>query len=496
MFPSFTRGSPGGGADPSVLSRPREMALALVAVAGSALCAGLLAGAGLLAPVPAALLATSLACAVLVLRCMTRVHGSVEPPKAGVQASEPQAGRLPLVPAQPQPDAGTAHDEALVRAVHNRDALISLASHDLRSALNAMVGWLYLARSPRADADALGRALDGIASAVDTQRRLVDALLDTMRVLDGRLTPRTHPLCTDGLLERIAVQSADPERQRGVGLEVLPASRVHWFDADPVHVDDALRVLVRHAIAVSPEHGTVRLQAIEGTGPHAGTVELRVECTRDAPGQAAGRLVATLPIAIARAVVEAQGGRLEVDTDAHRLLLRFPEADAGAATSQPTSASPQQDPAASEDSQATAAPPERQQRGDGRLAGCHVMLTDDREDMLEVTAAVLRRHGAQVTPARSGDETLKRYATWAGGGGERLLLSDLSMPGMDGLELIRRIRRLETERGLPRLPAVAISAQTDEWPRREVMLAGFDGVLAKPITPADMIASLLPLVGR
>ncbi len=496
MFP-FTRGSSdGGGAGPGVLSRPRAMALALVAVAGSALCAGLLAGTGLLAPAPAALLATSLACAVVVLLCMTRVHGSVEPPKAGAQASEPQSGCLPLAPAQPQPDAVTAQVEALERAVHNRDALISLASHDLRSALNAMVGWLYLARSPRTDTHALGRALDGIASAVDTQRRLVDALLDTVRVLDGRLAPRTHPLCTDGLFERIAAQSADPDRQRGVGLEVLPASRVYWFDADPVHVDEALRMLVRHAIAVSPDNGTVRLHATAGTGPHAGTVELRVECTRDAPGQAAGRLVATLPIAIARAVVEAQGGRLEVDTDAHRLLLRFAAADAGPATGQPKPASPTQDPAASENSQAAAAPPDRQQRGDGRLSGCHVMLTDDREDMLEVTAAVLRRHGAQVTPARSGDETLKQYATWAGGGGERLLLSDLSMPGMDGLELIRRIRRMETEHGLPRLPAVAISAQTDEWPRREVMLAGFDGVLAKPITPADMIASLLPLVGR
>lgn len=476
--------------------------LALASAVATAACAAagaaVLAGSGLLAPAAAAMVSTAAACGLLaMLRLWLRLRPLQQRP-CPARPLDPagEAEGRPTIPAAPA--AAPAGPDALARGIRNRDALIAVASHDLRSALNAMVGWLYLARSPKADADALARALDGIAGAVDTQRRLVDALLDTARVLDGRAPAHPSPISTEGLLERVAAHGSEAARQRNVALEVLPAIAPRWFEADPVHVEDALRALLRHAVAIAPEQGVVRLQAMHADADDGCTIELRVSCVVAAPERSGARTLAPLPIAIARAVTEMQGGRLEVEHQGRSLRLRFPEARGPAARAAQAAA------AATERARAPGLPDGMPDAGvpgdpdadDRRLAGCHVLLTDDREDMLEVTAEVLRRHGARVATSRSGAETLDRYPGWATGGGERLLLSDLSMPGMDGVEMIRRLRSLEAERGLPRLPAVAFSAQADAWSRRAVLLAGFDAFLAKPIAPAKMVDALLPLVGR
>jgi CheY-like chemotaxis protein len=101
-----------------------------------------------------------------------------------------------------------------------------------------------------------------------------------------------------------------------------------------------------------------------------------------------------------------------------------------------------------------------------------------------------------VTTVRSGPEAIAVYPDWAAGGGERVVISDLSMPQLDGLGLIRRIRQLEGERRLPRVPAIGFSAQADLYPRRSVIGAGFDLFLAKPIPPQDLIESISTLIGR
>jgi hypothetical protein len=130
------------------------------------------------------------------------------------------------------------------------------------------------------------------------------------------------------------------------------------------------------------------------------------------------------------------------------------------------------------------------------LSGCNILLTDPREDALAVSASVLRAYGARVTTAGSGAEAIERYPEWARGSGERMLISDLSMPGMDGIAMIGHIRRVECEGGLQRLPAVAFCAQADAYSRRTVLEAGFDLLLAKPMAPSQLVAAILPLVGR
>jgi len=401
--------------------------------------------------------------------------------------------------------------ESAGRAVRNREELLSLVSHDLRSALNAMVGWLYLARSPAAEAGSRLRALDGIASAVDTQRRLVDQLLDATRLLGGRKPAEAVQVETGALFQRVSSRVGPAAARRSITVRVTPSQAGLAFLADPSRAEESLYALVEHAIAITPGQAMVRLHAALVETEHGRTVRLAVESEGTGRAQGGSREAAavrddghapapgrpaspTLSIAIARAVTELQGGSLDLGSsasgDGARFSLCFPsvsattEDDASEAVAVAPSTVPDE------------APANGAQTTTDVLIGCYILLVDDRDDMLDVTATTLRGHGAHVTTARSGAEAIERYPAWARGGGERLLISDLSMPEIDGLALLVRLRRLEAQAALPRVPAVAFSAQADQYARRTVIEAGFDLFLAKPLSPAQLIGAISPLIGR
>lgn len=130
------------------------------------------------------------------------------------------------------------------------------------------------------------------------------------------------------------------------------------------------------------------------------------------------------------------------------------------------------------------------------LRGCHVLAVDDNPDLLDVLSILLAAEGAIVTTAVSAEQALDHYPAWAGRGGERMLISDLAMPGRDGMSLIRAIRTLELHRRLPRLPAVALSAHGQPEIRRQAIENGFDLFLDKPINPPVLLRKLCRLVDR
>lgn len=504
---------------PAVLLAP--LVVALVQRCGGPVPA-LAATAGLMAALGASgaaawptIAALGLACCVLL--AVLQWIGDATRERAARQLEQPGTGALEQALAEAR--AAAAANERAIRA---REELLSLVSHDLRSALNAMVGWLYLARSPTIEDGPRQRALEGIASAIDTQRRLVDQLLEATRVLDGRTPPASRPVLPEVVLRQLAPRLAQRAAERSVNLCIEPTPPGLSFDADPARVEEALCAMFEHALAVTPARGVLRIRAMHAAPSVMIDVDGHAGCV--VPGGAAGwpgapaidvpapRLAAspTLSLAIARAVTALQGGCLEIRPAAPgagvQLSLRFPAAPGHPGAAEPEQPGPQAMATAQAPSPAGApgpaagslhgADPARDGEDPAILGGCYILLTDDREDMLEVSATVLRSHGAHVTTARSGAESIDLYPAWARAGGERVMISDLSMPEIDGLEMIGRIRRLERESGLPRLPAVAFSAQADQYPRLAVIQAGFDLFLAKPLSPARLIDAISQLIGK
>ena len=118
-----------------------------------------------------------------------------------------------------------------------------------------------------------------------------------------------------------------------------------------------------------------------------------------------------------------------------------------------------------------------------------MLVVDDEPDALDLIKAILERKGASVTAVPTAD------AAWGALEGEwpDLLLCDIGMPGEDGYQLIRRLRSLESARGLT-TPAVALTAYAGEADRAHALEAGFQLHVAKPIDPTGLVSIIATLV--
>jgi PAS domain S-box-containing protein len=143
-----------------------------------------------------------------------------------------------------------------------------------------------------------------------------------------------------------------------------------------------------------------------------------------------------------------------------------------------------------------APPPERSDAAwaENRTAetgAIRVLLAEDNPINLLLTRELLRRRGLGVTEVTSGEAALKAIE----GAEFDLVLTDIHMPGMDGIEATKAIRAFETATGRRRTPIVALTADALETGKRACKEAGMDGFLTKPVDPAqldDMFAIFFP----
>ncbi|HEY6080162.1 MAG TPA: ATP-binding protein, partial [Polyangiaceae bacterium] len=125
------------------------------------------------------------------------------------------------------------------------------------------------------------------------------------------------------------------------------------------------------------------------------------------------------------------------------------------------------------------------------LEGLDVLLVDDDDDGREVTALLLRQHGARVETVASASQALATLDRRL----PDVLLSDLGMPDEDGLSLLRKVRSRASAGG-GSLPAVAMTAYARTEDRAQSLLAGFDAYVTKPVEPADLIHAVAKVSGR
>jgi CheY-like chemotaxis protein len=125
------------------------------------------------------------------------------------------------------------------------------------------------------------------------------------------------------------------------------------------------------------------------------------------------------------------------------------------------------------------------------LAGVRVVVVDDDRVSLMAITAMVGSWGAQIRFTTSGDEALRLIGEEA----PDLLLADLYMPGMDGFDLMRRVRELPPGAG-GRIPGIAITAHPSFDSRRDAERAGFGAVFPKPFATDELIETMVKLAKR
>jgi CheY-like chemotaxis protein len=122
-------------------------------------------------------------------------------------------------------------------------------------------------------------------------------------------------------------------------------------------------------------------------------------------------------------------------------------------------------------------------------ARLHILLAEDNPINMLLIRELLRRRGHKVTEVTTGNEAVQAMLD----GRYDLLLTDIHMPGMDGIEAARVIRAGEARSGGRRTPIVALTADVLEAGRHACREAGMDGFLAKPVDPVELEEMLLML---
>jgi CheY-like chemotaxis protein/anti-sigma regulatory factor (Ser/Thr protein kinase) len=126
-----------------------------------------------------------------------------------------------------------------------------------------------------------------------------------------------------------------------------------------------------------------------------------------------------------------------------------------------------------------------------RLDGLRLLVVDDESDTRDLLQQGLEYCGAKVKSVGTAKEALDLIMN----GGSDVLISDIGMPGVDGYELIRQVRKLPPDRG-GKIPAIALTAYTRTEDRLQSLRAGYDMHVPKPVELAELVAVAATVVRR
>jgi len=208
------------------------------------------------------------------------------------------------------------------------DGLIGMLSHDLRTPLSAISGWLFLLESGKLDGDGQKRALAKIRASVDEQVRLIDETLAISRSATGRLEAESAPFDVAELLAAVVAAAKPAAEAKGVSLDSEGVTASSSVVGDRARLQRALELLLDHAIKATPAPGrvgvtgrveaaTAVIEIVDG-GPGIAVGELRwVLDPFGRPPDSGGQGVRGVErgLLVANALIAAQGGRLQVASE-------------------------------------------------------------------------------------------------------------------------------------------------------------------------------------
>jgi PAS domain S-box-containing protein len=453
--------------------------------------------------------------------------------KESAARAEAEAAQAEAEAARAEAEAARAEAEAANRS---KDEFLAVVSHELRSPLNAILGYNRIIRERVSDESQLKRSCDVIERNARTQLQLIEDLLDTARIGSGKLRLEMRklniiPVIVDALdMVRPAAEA------KGVRLRIADCglrigggeSGNNFFDSTPdsppptphlqsaIMLGDAARLqqiiwnLLSNAIKFTPAGGSVELLA-ERAGEH---IRIIVSDTgkgiqpefmphvfdsfqqRDpSSSQRTGGL--GLGLALVKHLTELHGGKVEVASEGAGRGSTFTVTLPLVAQSELYAAEP---PALS-----AILTGDRAWTNVGiklpyglTIAGVRVLVVDDQEDACAMLAEFLSWCGAIVTTASSGAEALMVLSNPPGGALPDIMLCDIAMPDEDGYTALRRVRALEEARGVAmseRIPAIALTALTGAKERLRVLSAGFRIHVAKPVDPVELMLTIANALG-
>jgi signal transduction histidine kinase/ActR/RegA family two-component response regulator len=356
-----------------------------------------------------------------------------------------------------------------------KDEFLATLSHELRTPLNVVLGWVGMLRKKMMTEERAARALEIIERNARQQAELIDDLLDISRIVTGKLQLELRAVDFASIVSTVAESLRPGAEAKGVCLQVrTPANAL--VKGDPDRLRQTVWNLLANALKFTPSGGSVLVE-LTGDAQH---VRLRVRDTGvgitaeflprvfDRFQQADSSTTRAhsgvgLGLAIVRELVELHGGTVQAESaglgSGAVFSVSLPATNAGAVAASTT---------------VQFEVPSRQ------LQGVRVLVVDDDPGTLDMLMEALQSSGAEVTGAESARQALAQLAESRAD----VIVSDIAMPGEDGLWLMHRIRTLPGRLGS--IPAVALTALARSEDRKRAIDAGFQIHMTKPVRLTDL----------
>lgn len=366
-----------------------------------------------------------------------------------------------------------------------KDFFLAFVSHELRSPLNAILGWTKILLTKELDEKQRKNALETIERSARSQSNLINDLVDSARVASGKLRLEFHPLNLYQVLKNVHQSQKPNAVEKNIEFEFSADREDLRIVGDATRLQQIFVNLVSNALKFTPKGGKVSIivdsdaeivkVSVKDNGQGISKEALpRIfrqysqgdEMTsRDTTGLGLG-------LSIVKTLVKKHNGTISVNSAGLGKGAIFTVCL----------------PLIAKDDLAVKEEKSNLKAELPTLDGMKILIVEDDPDSCEVLQLLLEQNGAEVDCAGSAIKALELLTS--GRISPHIIISDLGMPEINGYDLLKKIRNID-ENGIGKIPAIALSAFTSAENKKKAFESGFQKYHTKPFEPDLLLAEII-----
>ena len=378
--------------------------------------------------------------------------------------------------------------DAAEKANQLKDEFLATLSHELRNPLNVILGYSeLLLRMPEIErSERLGQMAEALRRNAQSQSQLINDLLDLSRLQRGKISLNQETVSLAAIIDSAVETVRSDASSKGIDIRLNGSDQMLLVDGDRLRLQQIAWNLLNNAVKFTPHSGSIDIGLHQNNGnavliiadtgqgidpaflPHVFEMFRQADSSNSRRHGGLG-----IGLAVVQQLVQLHGGTIQAESDGptkgSRFTVRLPlMADRASLVLSPSAAA---------SAVQLKLPP-----------GTSFLIVDDSEDTIRMLEQLLKMSGANVTTASNGADALRI----ASQNEFDVILSDISMPEMDGFEFLQRLRQIN---GRQHVPVVAITGFGRNDDIERARSAGFYSHLTKPLH-VQALADVLDQLAR
>ena len=391
--------------------------------------------------------------------------------------------------------------EAAQAANKSKTSFLFNMSHDIRTPMNAIIGFANLAQNAKCSTEQMHSYLSKILVASQHLLSLINDILEMSRIESGKITLEPVPTSWNEMLQELQtiMQEQIESKKQSFTISIAPLTH-DYVMIDKLRMEQVLVNLVSNASKYTPERSSIRVELAQYPAAKPGCALYKLSVIDNGMGMSedfvkkifspferannstVSKIQGTgLGMSITKSIVDLANGTIDVKSKLGEgteiivavTLCLCTDAETAARNAKQL-----------DKQQAQAEQPD--------FKGKRLLVVEDNKLNREITVTILEQTGIITEQAEDGSVAVKMVQEAAPGYYD-LILMDIQMPIMDGYEATKQIRALPDKR-LAQLPIIAVSANAFEEDKKASLAAGMDGHIAKPINVPDLFALMQKLI--